>query len=653
MGRLLEAKGEVSAQELAAANERVREWLERRLATDSRDLARLYRHSRDEFAQKIRWIYDAYLGERPTYVAARATGALQRIYSQIDLEVQQLADEVGQRAVASVAEQLNELPEVTNRRLGKLARLDFKALPVTTQQVLGELTTSVVGGGTFFDRLFHVGEGLKTALTGELRTGLLGGETFDQVRDRIHKAFGVDKLAEPTGPAYGSVKHYKNEARRQWNALMQRTSRGAGGVSVWLAKMDAKTTPGCLARHGRRLDELNEIPPRHWNCRCEVGVFPEGAALEGLQAEGKRRLRAQGWFAEDAMLEEAQAPGWPWGRDRIVPALISARLLAARKNSPADERFIPLPWRQLPALSSGRLRVESSPLAEASGMDRPDCALLRPTAAGWEAKTWAGWAPLRLPGAPMIEVAAGWLPDGPGLGPPWDEARRRLPFEFLARWPAMGRVSFPAASTGAYAVALVSPQEAEAAALGQLGAEAVTWAEGDLEAALWGLMANRQLSRPHLLLAFPGEQPRLRLAADLETGQVLYADEPFGRGLAAPYRRAAAFVREPGGLVWAIRPRGLPFWSLPGGHLEPEESPAAAAVREAGEEAGLRVKPLRPVGTLYRPWSTTEVIACARVGLPGAPSSRDEIDAAAAVPFTALAADERAFLARHGQAAEA
>src|SRR5688500_6029651 len=42
-------------------------------------------------------------------------------------------------------------------------------------------------------------------------------------------------------------------------------------------------------------------------------------------------------------------------------------------------------------------------------------------------------------------------------------------------------------------------------------------------------------------------------------------------------------------------------WSTPGGVIEPDESPAAAAVREAWEETGLQVRPDRLAGTYGGP----------------------------------------------------
>ena len=43
-------------------------------------------------------------------------------------------------------------------------------------------------------------------------------------------------------------------------------------------------------------------------------------------------------------------------------------------------------------------------------------------------------------------------------------------------------------------------------------------------------------------------------------------------------------------------------WSIPGGRVEPGESPAQAAVREALEETGLTVRVVRELGVVELPW---------------------------------------------------
>jgi 8-oxo-dGTP diphosphatase len=62
--------------------------------------------------------------------------------------------------------------------------------------------------------------------------------------------------------------------------------------------------------------------------------------------------------------------------------------------------------------------------------------------------------------------------------------------------------------------------------------------------------------------------------------------------------RPAAFgVLERGGKIALVRvekPGHAPWLDLPGGAIDPGETPADAVVREYGEEAGLRVRALEP-----------------------------------------------------------
>ena len=65
-------------------------------------------------------------------------------------------------------------------------------------------------------------------------------------------------------------------------------------------------------------------------------------------------------------------------------------------------------------------------------------------------------------------------------------------------------------------------------------------------------------------------------------------------------RVVAGMVVRDGSVLLARRGEGMDLagcWEFPGGKLEPGEGPAEALVRELDEELGIRVRPLREVGT--------------------------------------------------------
>ncbi|MFB6194392.1 MAG: NUDIX hydrolase [Halobaculum sp.] len=71
-----------------------------------------------------------------------------------------------------------------------------------------------------------------------------------------------------------------------------------------------------------------------------------------------------------------------------------------------------------------------------------------------------------------------------------------------------------------------------------------------------------------------------------------------------------ARVRDPDGRLAVVRNRWSDDWTLPGGAVEPGESPSAAVRREIREETGLTAtvgEPLLVVDQTYRPESNTAV----------------------------------------------
>lgn len=65
--------------------------------------------------------------------------------------------------------------------------------------------------------------------------------------------------------------------------------------------------------------------------------------------------------------------------------------------------------------------------------------------------------------------------------------------------------------------------------------------------------------------------------------------------------QAAAIVLVRTGSRWLVvrRPEGAHEWSIPGGHVEPGETPARAGIREVREETGIDVRSVIALGVDY------------------------------------------------------
>lgn len=73
---------------------------------------------------------------------------------------------------------------------------------------------------------------------------------------------------------------------------------------------------------------------------------------------------------------------------------------------------------------------------------------------------------------------------------------------------------------------------------------------------------------------------------------------------------ADAFVVGPSGEMLLIRRADDGLWAMPGGWVEPGESPAEAAVRETEEETGLVVSLIGPVHIARREGSVHHTFHC-------------------------------------------
>lgn len=73
--------------------------------------------------------------------------------------------------------------------------------------------------------------------------------------------------------------------------------------------------------------------------------------------------------------------------------------------------------------------------------------------------------------------------------------------------------------------------------------------------------------------------------------------------MATPRVAAGALFTDPAGRVLLVRPTYKEYWDLPGGYVEPGESPRAACLREIAEEIGLT---LSVAGLLVVDWAPVE-----------------------------------------------
>lgn len=97
-------------------------------------------------------------------------------------------------------------------------------------------------------------------------------------------------------------------------------------------------------------------------------------------------------------------------------------------------------------------------------------------------------------------------------------------------------------------------------------------------------------------------------------------DSPTIAGAVIPHAGAMLLIRR-------ASPAGSLLWTFPSGKVDPGESPSAAAAREALEEAGVTVEPLRVLGERLHPATGLRVVyvACRLVSGTAHPASPREV----------------------------
>ena len=279
-----------------AAAERAADYLRERLAAlttgGDRAIARLYRTAQGQILAALRSAYDAVFGdaEEVTYTRAAEVG----LESLIRQAAHQATDDLNAGLDGELAERMADVMYAAVEDGAKaLGMLD---VPDVTVPELGLDDVATVlrvgwGGATAADRIFHMTDQLKSGLVGNLRTGLLNQESYEDLRGRVTKMMGLGDAPQPPYSLYGSVKTWRNEAKHAWGVAQQKVhAANADSVKrVWRSMLLDVTTPDCAANHGLLIDEELDgwdplSDPPHPNS------FPPETLVEAEAVAGFRRL---------------------------------------------------------------------------------------------------------------------------------------------------------------------------------------------------------------------------------------------------------------------------------------------------------------------------------------------------------------------------
>lgn len=179
--------------------------------------------------------------------------------------------------------------------------LEDESLVMRIDSVLDD---AVWQGTRAIDRVTHLTSQFVPTLLTELNRSLHQQENYDEFEDRLLRAVGIEDPDAPAGVLGDLDRLLSQEVRLAYNEGMVALNDGPGMIPVWEAILDDRTTPGCWANHGQRIEDLGgTVPPLHWSCRCSVRMVPDSgssdpefaalgaAVLEDMRADREQEFR--------------------------------------------------------------------------------------------------------------------------------------------------------------------------------------------------------------------------------------------------------------------------------------------------------------------------------------------------------------------------
>lgn len=246
----------------------------------------------------------------PSEVVVQSTGRLPR----------------GATPIARDIRDLPESPRVAAKKLG--LNEDTVALWIDAN-----LDQRVWEGTQMRDRALKVSEGFRQTLLGQVNQSMFDQDNYDDFEARLLERLGINAENETAGPLRNMLTDLSMENRIAWSAGLKTANAQDDTVLVWKAVLDSSTTQFCWNAHGLLIDEVGELPPHHFGCRCSPLSIPsiysanlEWAAMGAAIIDEMREERDSG----DAVNESAPpVPEWLVSRTPKQSRLMTRILEAA------------------------------------------------------------------------------------------------------------------------------------------------------------------------------------------------------------------------------------------------------------------------------------------------------------------------------------